>query len=132
MPEYTAPGNPTAAAGDPVETIGDFDTAVLAPEVLEAETPADAAPAAGPRPTIRWGALVWALLFGAVAAVTLWVLIDPSRRDATLEALAALQPAMVLLYGLLVTGGVVALFGLVGLIRRGERQRRERAGAATH
>lgn len=42
---------------------------------------AGTAPAAA-GPTVRWGALVWALLFGGASAATLWVLVDPMRRDA--------------------------------------------------
>jgi len=76
------------------------------------------------RPTIRWGALVWALLFGTVASLALWVLVDPARRDAAVWWAIGLQPMMTVLYGLVAIGVVVVLFGMVGLIRRAERKRR--------
>ena len=76
------------------------------------------------RPTIRWGALVWSLLFGATAGFTLWVLVDPARRLAVGEWLTTLNPLAGALYGLVGLGVVLALFGIVGLIRRGERIRR--------
>ncbi|MBM7831928.1 hypothetical protein JOE59_002633 [Agromyces cerinus] len=90
----------------------------------DANVAADSSPMAAARPTIRWGALVWALLFGAMAATTLWVLIDPARRDAVGVWLTTLSPLTAGLYAIIVVGIVVALFGIVGLIRRGERARR--------
>ena len=80
-------------------------------------TPADTVE----RPTIRWGALVWSLLFGATAGFTLWVLVDPARRLAVGEWLTTLNPLAGALYALVGLGVVLALFGIVGLIRRGER-----------
>ena len=73
------------------------------------------------RPTIRWGALVWSLLFGATAGFTLWVLVDPTRRLAVGEWLTTLNPLAAGLYGTRRLGVILALFGIVGLIRRGER-----------
>lgn len=76
------------------------------------------------RPTVRWGALVWSLLFGALAATTLWVIAEPARRDAVGASFANLSPLAAALYALLALGVLVVVFGLVGLIRRGERVRR--------
>lgn len=84
-----------------------------APDVLAVE-----------RPTVRWGALVWGLLFGLTAAVTLWILVDPGRRDAIDDWFLTLNPLAATLYALVAVGAIVVLFGLVGLIRRGERTRR--------
>ncbi|GAA1782544.1 hypothetical protein [Agromyces lapidis] len=81
-----------------------------------------------PRPTIRWGALVWALLFGTIAGFTLWTLVDLQHRDEVLFWIAAVPMQLVPLYLLAAAGVVVALFGVVGLIRRGERQRRAARG----
>ncbi|WP_157432198.1 hypothetical protein [Agromyces italicus] len=81
-----------------------------------------------PRPTVRWGALVWALLFGTIAGFTLWTLVDLQHRDEVLFWIAAVPMPLVPLYLLAVAGIVVALFGIVGLIRRGERQRRAARG----
>lgn len=102
----------------------DWSTATAAP------SSSDTAAAPGPplpRPTIRWGALVWALLFGTVAAFALWTLTDLQHRDEVLFWIAAVPMQLVPLYLLAVVGVVVALFGIVGLIRRGERQRRASA-----
>jgi hypothetical protein len=84
----------------------------------------DAPHTAPARPTVRWGALVWSLVFGAVAATTLWVVVDRARRDAVGEWLFSLTPLVAALYLLLAVGALIALFGLVALIRRGERARR--------
>ena len=113
-------------------TVGDADrTTTVMPDWVIAQSPdrdADAARAlpvdAVERPTIRWGALVWSLLFGATAGFTLWVLVDPARRLAVGEWLTTLNPLAGALYGLVGLGVVLALFGIVGLIRRGERIRR--------
>ncbi|WP_448002846.1 hypothetical protein [Agromyces bauzanensis] len=75
------------------------------------------------RPTVRWGALVWSLIFGAVAATTLWVVVDRDRRDAVDVWLLDLTPLAATLYLLLALGALIAVFGLVALIRRGERAR---------
>src|SRR5918993_1022532 len=80
-----------------------------------------AAASALPRPTVRWGAIVWSLLFAALAGTSLWLMLDPDRREATGEWLATLSPLAAALYGLVALGVVLALFGIVGLIRRGER-----------
>jgi hypothetical protein len=80
-----------------------------------------AAASAHPRPTVRWGALVWSLLFGALAGTALWLMLDPDRIDATGAWLATLSPLTAALYALVALGVVLALFGIVGLIRRGER-----------
>ncbi|GAA1767863.1 tetraspanin family protein [Agromyces humatus] len=138
-------GDTTAFASTPIDSsVADADrtTTVLPEWVTAGQTPAEAAviapppapapaPATAPapadtvaRPTIRWGALVWSLLFGATAAFTLWVLIDPARRLAVGEWLTTLNPLAAALYGLIAVGVILALFGVVGLIRRGERARR--------
>jgi hypothetical protein len=97
--------------------------------VTVGQVPAGDAPATRPdpaadtveRPTIRWGALVWSLLFGATAGFILWVLLDPARRLAVGEWLTTLNPLAAALYALVGLGVVLAMFGIVGLIRRGER-----------
>jgi hypothetical protein len=134
--DTTNPGDANARATStrattPIDaSIGDADrtTAVLPDWVTAGQSPdRDPAPtgvherAAVERPTIRWGALVWSLLFGATAGFTLWVLIDPARRLAVGEWLTTLNPLAAGLYGLVGIGVILALFGIVGLIRRGER-----------
>ncbi|SFR69628.1 hypothetical protein SAMN05428970_0745 [Agromyces sp. CF514] len=112
-----ASGSPMFAP--PADPAASLDDAVYAASVAPLPAPVAAA-----RPTVRWGALVWALIFGATAALTLWVLVDPARRLAADEWIAALNPLAASLYALIAIGVVVALFGVVGLIRRGERARR--------
>ena len=86
--------------------------------------PVPPVPAVPPaRPTVRWGALVWALLFGATAATTLWVLVDAARRDVVGDWLITLSPLTATLVAVIIVGVVLALFGIVGLIRRAERAR---------
>lgn len=79
------------------------------------------------RPTVRWGALVWSLIFGAIAVTTLWMIADPGRRDAVGEWLFGLTPLAAGLYLLLVVGVLVAVFGIVALIRRAEHERADTA-----
>jgi hypothetical protein len=67
---------------------------------------------------------VWSLLFGAIAATTLWVTVVPARRDALGEWLLGLGPVVAALYALLAIGVLIVVFGLVAVIRRGERARR--------
>ncbi|MDF0514016.1 hypothetical protein PX701_10330 [Agromyces sp. H3Y2-19a] len=105
----------------PIAGPGDDDRPAAGPT-------APAAAATAPRPTIRWGALVWALIFGAVAGLTLWVLSNLQHRDDALAWLESIPLGLLPLYGLLVVGVIVALFGGVGLIRRGERRRRAARG----
>ena len=70
-------------------TVGDTDRPTVMPPdwITAGQSPdRDAAATSGlpadavERPTIRWGALVWSVLFGATAGFTLWVLIEPTRR----------------------------------------------------
>lgn len=92
--------------------------------ITESDAPDAASEQPTVRPTVPWGALVWSLIFGAVAATTLWVVVDRDRRDAVDVWLLDLTPLAATLYLLLVLGALVAVFGLVALIRRGERAQR--------
>ena len=132
--DTTNPGDASSRDTTPIDsTIADPDRPTVVPPdwVTVGQVPAGDAPATRPdpadtaeRPTIRWGALVWSLLFGVTAGFTLWVLIEPTRRLAVGEWLTTLNPLAAALYGLVGLGVVLALFGIVGLIRRGERTRR--------
>lgn len=106
-----------------------FDQASFTATLTDGDAGSTGADAADPstaiaRPTVRWGALVWSLLYGALAATTLWVIAEPDRRDAVGSAFANLSPLAAALYALLALGVLVVVFGLVALIRRGERSRR--------
>ena len=125
----------STGSDDTTERFDDLVTTTAMPtppppptSTLEAEGP-DAAAAGSPdaasaRPTVRWGALVWSLIFAALAATTLWIAVDPDRRDALGEWLLDLSPVAAWLYALLALGVLIVVFGLVALIRRGERTRR--------
>ncbi|SIO10013.1 hypothetical protein [Agromyces cerinus] len=121
----------TTNSNDSAQPKNEADAAVTAiltewgtPAADETATTSATSPAPTARPTVRWGALVWALLFGATAATTLWVLLDPARRDDVGDWLLTLSPLTATFSVVIVVGVVVALFGVVGLIRRGERARR--------
>lgn len=133
VPDPAGPARFTTPLGPGLEDAPDTLAApVFAPVPPAGAAPVPAPPAAAPvaRPTVRWGALVWALIFGTTAALTLWILVDPTRRLEADAWFASLNPLAGWLYALILVGIVVALFGVVGLIRRGERTRRGVAAAA--
>lgn len=125
----------STASDDTTERFDDLVTTTAVPTPPPPPTPpteaagTDAAVAGSPdaaaaRPTVRWGALVWSLVFAGLAATTLWVVVDPDRRDALGEWLLDLSPMAASLYALLALGVLIVAFGLVALIRHGERTRR--------
>jgi hypothetical protein len=135
MTMTTSPNDASKSSTEPDAAItailADPGTTSLTPPAWREPSPAPGAatatvapPAEPSRPTVRWGALVWALLFGTTAATTLWVLVDPARRDVVGDWLITLSPLTATLAAVIIVGVVVALFGIVGLIRRGERARR--------
>jgi hypothetical protein len=135
MTMTTSPNDVSKSSTDPDAAItailADPGTTSLTPPAWREPSPAPEAatttvapPAEPARPTVRWGALVWALLFGTTAATTLWVLVDPARRDVVGDWLITLNPLTATLAAVIIVGVVVALFGIVGLIRRAERTRR--------
>lgn len=127
-PEETAVTEVLAPAPEPVVEAEAMP--VSAPAPLPAPAPAPA-PAPVEGPTIRWGALVWALLFLAIAGMTMWLLVSPERRDAVGDWLGSVHPLVLVLSGVIAVGVVIALFGIVGLIRRGERARRGHQAAGS-
>lgn len=83
-------------------------------------TPTIAATTTPPR--IRWAAIIWGLLFGAIATTTLWILADSGRRDAIGDFIVNLTPTTIVTI-LLLTGGVLMLIGgAAGLARRAQRE----------
>lgn len=136
VPYAPADSARTTGSTDSTGTTDSTATTTVLPDWVSTDQPSSIAPeppaaipvpaqATSPeRPTIRWGALVWSLLFGATAGFTLWVLVEPARRLAVGEWFLTLNPLAGALYGLVAVGIVLALFGIVGLIRRGERTRR--------
>lgn len=94
-----------------------------ASETADAETRvlAEAASASeGPR--IRWAAIIWGLVFAAVAGWGLWTSISASRFTALSaqieDAIMTGDPGGIAVIGVLVVGALVLLTGLVGLARR--------------
>lgn len=98
-----------------------------ASETDDAETRvlAEAAPAAeGPR--IRWAAIIWGLVFAAVAGWGLWTSISASRFTALSgqieDAIMTGDPGGIAVIAVLVVGALVLLTGLVGLARTLQRR----------
>jgi hypothetical protein len=121
----------STGSDDTTERFDDLVTTTAVPTPPPATPPTETAgtdaaaagstDAAAARPTVRWGALVWSLIFAATAAATLWVVVDSGRRDALGAWLLDLSPAAASLYALLALGVLIVVFGLVALIRRRER-----------
>lgn len=91
---------------------------------------ASATGAALPGPRIRWAGIVWGVVLGAAAALTLWVLLDGGRRRDFSDWFTHLSPATAALYGILVLGGIVLVTGLLGLVRGAQRRRSAAAANA--
>ena len=75
-----------------------------------------------PRPRIRTGAVIWGLLLVAIAAVTLWTVVDPGRRAATIDAVTALDGFGWTIVGVVTFGGLLTLIALGAVIRQGQRR----------
>ncbi len=130
-------GDTTRSNGidDATESIDDLVTTTDIPTPPPPPSPAPApsasiieaghTDAAASRPTVRWGALVWSLIFAGIAATTLWVVVDSGRRVALGDWLLDLSPVAASLYALLALGVLAVVFGLVALIRRGEHATRQ-------
>ncbi|PQZ59193.1 MULTISPECIES: hypothetical protein [unclassified Microbacterium] len=73
-------------------------------------------------PRTRWGAIIWGLLFAAIAATALWMLADDDRRDAVADGLVALTPTTIVTILLLTVGVLLLVGGAAGLIRRAQRK----------
>jgi hypothetical protein len=153
-PAMSTPEIPDAAPGadapsrsthiDPV----DAPTAVLPPPYVDTrppawEAPTAAAPTAAPErpapaasvdltgPRIRWAGIVWGLVLAAIAAVALWVLLDPARQSALAEWLVGLNPATAIAIAVLILGMFALITGVVGIARRVQRGFERRRAAST-
>jgi hypothetical protein len=76
----------------------------------------------GVRPRIRFGAIAWGLLVCGIAGTVLTVIGTPDARTAFASWLGALTPGGYVLIGVLVLGGLILLWGLLGVIRRLQRR----------
>ncbi|WP_239525884.1 hypothetical protein [Microbacterium sp. B35-30] len=149
------PPLPTVAASDAAASASvaedDFvppapaTTAVLPPPYVDTRPPAWDAPtqtAAPERPVpaasvdltgprIRWAGIVWGLVLAAIAAVALWVLLDPARQAVLTSWLVGLNPATAIAIAVLLLGMFALITGVVGIARRAQRglERRRAASA---
>ncbi|MEU4015046.1 hypothetical protein AB0E56_07210 [Microbacterium sp. NPDC028030] len=73
------------------------------------------------RPRTRWAAIIWGLLFAAVAAAALGQLADANRRETIADALMAMTPATTTAFLLLTAGVLLLVGGAAGLVRRAQR-----------
>ena len=73
-------------------------------------------------PRTRWAAIIWGLLFAAIAAISLWALTDEGRRDGIADGLLAMTPATVTTIALLSLGVLLLVGGVAGLVRRAQRK----------
>jgi hypothetical protein len=81
-------------------------------------------------PRTRWAAIIWGLLFAAVAGTALWVLSDTERREAVANGLLGLTPATVVTIVLLSVGVLLLVSGAAGLLRREQRKLADSTTAA--
>lgn len=81
-------------------------------------------------PRTRWAAIIWGLLFAAVAGTALWVLSDTERREAVANGLLGLTPATVVTIVLLSVGVLLLVSGAAGLLLREQRKLADSTTAA--
>ena len=72
-------------------------------------------------PRTRWAAIIWGLLFAAIAATALWMLADDDRRTAVADGIVTLTPTTILTIVLLTVGVLLLVGGAAGLVRRAQR-----------
>ena len=72
-------------------------------------------------PRTRWAAIIWGLLFAAIAATALWMLADAGRREAVADGLLTLTPTTITTIVLLTVGVLLLVSGAAGLVRRAQR-----------
>lgn len=78
----------------------------------------DAAPQA---PRTRWAAIVWGLVFVALAVAGLALTSDRAHFDGLLSWIAGLGAATAIGYGVLTVGILVLIIGVVGLLRHAQK-----------
>lgn len=83
-------------------------------------TPPITEPTTSPR--TRWAAIIWGLLFAAIAALALGQLADATRRETIADALLTMTPTTVVAGALLIAGVLLLVGGATGLIRRAQRK----------
>ncbi|PRB10622.1 hypothetical protein [Microbacterium sp. MYb62] len=83
-------------------------------------TPTATEPTTAPR--TRWAAIIWGLLFAAIAALALGQLADATRRETIADALLTTTPTTITAIILLTAGVLLLVGGAAGLIRRAQRK----------
>ncbi|WEK60819.1 MAG: hypothetical protein P0Y60_16195 [Candidatus Microbacterium colombiense] len=73
-------------------------------------------------PRTRGAAIIWGLLFAAIAAYGLWTVSDDTRRDGIADWVTTLTPTTVVSLLLLAVGVLILVGGAVGLIRHAQRR----------
>ncbi len=84
--------------------------------------PDPAAPPTPPRRArIRWGGIVWGLVFAAVAAAGISLASTPGRTEALVAWVQEIGPASAIGLAVATIGGLLLVTGVVGLVRRAQR-----------
>lgn len=104
----------------PDAATGELTTAVIEPEQGSA-APASAAPGGPHAPRTRWAAIVWGLVFVALAAAGVVLTASAENFDALVSWIAGLDAATAIGYGVLTVGILVLVIGVVGLLRRAQK-----------
>lgn len=102
----------------------DSPTTGVEPADEIATTPAAAvasADAASQAPRTRWAAIVWGLVFVALAVAGIALTSDDTNFGGLLSWIAGLGAATAIGYGLLTVGILVLIVGVVGLLRRAQK-----------
>lgn len=75
-------------------------------------------------PRTRWAAIIWGVLFAAVAASSLWLVADDERRAGIADWTLTLTPTTVSALMILTVGVLLLVAGSAALLRRGQRRSR--------
>ncbi|MFJ2369385.1 hypothetical protein [Microbacterium sp. NPDC087665] len=85
-------------------------------------TPLVATPLVATPPRTRWAAVIWGLLFAAIAGAGIWLLTDAQRQSGIADWVMELTPSTLGGLAVLVAGVLVLATGAVGLIRHAQRR----------
>lgn len=97
----------------------ELTTAVTQP--AEESRPEVTAPTAPHAPRTRWAAIVWGLVFTALAAAGIVLTANAENFDGLLSWIAGMDAATAIGYGVLTVGILVLVVGVVGLLRRAQK-----------
>lgn len=82
-------------------------------------------------PRTRWAAIVWGLLFAAVAATSLWLIADDDRRSGIADWALTLTPVTISALMILAIGVLVLVTGASALLRTVQRRAVQRRTTVT-